>query len=137
RRNAPSTKPRTCQPWTGSPTSSTTLLSASPRKTCAREPPRLLRNAPPIFPANRRGPVVSDARTRLANSAIDAFARQGFHATTTRDISLGAGMSPAALYTHFESKERLLFELAKHGHENVLALLTSATRATANPTLAL
>ena len=56
-------------------------------------------------------PVV-DARTRLARAAVDAFATKGFHGTTTRDISIAAGMSPAALYVHHRSKEELLFLIA-------------------------
>ncbi len=44
------------------------------------------------------------ARVRLREAAIEAFARKGFHGTTTRDISTAAGMSPAALYVHYPSK---------------------------------
>lgn len=80
---------------------------------------------------------MSVARTRLEASAIEAFAARGFHATTTRDICLGAGMSPAALYSHFESKESLLFELARRGHESILQLLQTATRSASHPTEAL
>lgn len=44
--------------------------------------------------------VTSDVARRLVLSAVDSFARRGYHATTTRDISVGAGLSPAALYVH-------------------------------------
>ncbi|WP_405057110.1 TetR/AcrR family transcriptional regulator [Kribbella sp. NBC_01505] len=66
------------------------------------------------------------AARRLLRGAIDAFAERGFQATTTRDIASRAGMSPAALYVHYPSKERLLFEISLHGHNAALEVLRSA-----------
>ena len=65
-------------------------------------------------------------RARLLAAAVSAFAERGYHATTTRDIAAAAGMSPAALYVHHASKEELLYEIARRGHEEVLAALTTA-----------
>jgi AcrR family transcriptional regulator len=76
---------------------------------------------------------VTDARTRLAQAALDAFAAKGFHGTTTRDISAAAGMSPAALYVHHRSKEELLFMLARVGHERVLALARASVAVSEDP----
>lgn len=75
----------------------------------------------------------TDARTRLALAAIDAFGARGFHGTTTRDISTAAGMSPAALYVHHRSKEELLFELARSGHRRVLELVRDAVAGSEDP----
>ncbi len=75
----------------------------------------------------------TDARTRLARAALDAFAVRGFHGTTTRDISTAAGMSPAALYVHHRSKEDLLFELARVGHERVLDLVRASVATSEDP----
>ncbi|GAB3929937.1 TetR/AcrR family transcriptional regulator [Kribbella albertanoniae] len=66
------------------------------------------------------------AARRLLTGAIEAFAERGFQATTTRDIASRAGMSPAALYVHYPSKERLLFEISLYGHNAALAILRSA-----------
>ena len=66
------------------------------------------------------------AARRLLTGAIDAFAERGFQATTTRDIASRAGMSPAALYVHYPSKERLLFEISLYGHHAALEILTAA-----------
>lgn len=66
------------------------------------------------------------AARRLLTGAIDAFAERGFQATTTRDIASRAGMSPAALYVHYPSKERLLFEISLYGHRAALEILTAA-----------
>lgn len=64
------------------------------------------------------------ARALLA-SAVLCFARRGFHATTTRDITAAVGLSPGALYVHFSSKEEVLFEITRTGHERALDALRS------------
>jgi AcrR family transcriptional regulator len=72
---------------------------------------------------------------RLLAAAGEAFADKGFHATTTRDIAARAGMSPAAVYVHFATKEDLLFELSLVGHQAALDVVDSAMRrATPTPT---
>jgi AcrR family transcriptional regulator len=66
--------------------------------------------------------IPSEVARRILQGAADSFARVGFHATTTRDISASSGLSPAAMYVHFASKEELLFEITRLGHEAVLEL---------------
>jgi AcrR family transcriptional regulator len=73
--------------------------------------------------------VTPDAARRMLIAAAHAFADRGYHATTTRDIAARAGMSPAAVYIHYKSKEDLLFQISKIGHETSLAVLTSVTGA--------
>ena len=60
---------------------------------------------------------------RLLTAAVRCFAATGYHATTTRDIAASVGLSPAALYVHFPSKEAVLFEIIRSGHERVLAVV--------------
>jgi len=67
-----------------------------------------------------------DARDRLVRAAMTSFAARGFHATTTRDIAAGAGMSPAAVYVHHASKEELLYLISLAGHDEALAVVESA-----------
>src|SRR3954463_3129414 len=69
------------------------------------------------------------AARRLLTGAIAAFAERGFQATTTRDIASRAGMSPAALYVQYPSKERLLFEISLYGHRAALEILLAANTA--------
>ncbi|MET7992062.1 TetR/AcrR family transcriptional regulator [Amycolatopsis sp. NPDC005232] len=59
----------------------------------------------------------------LLTGGVRCFAAQGFHATTTRDITAAAGLSPAALYVHFSSKEEVLFEITRAGHKSSLDVL--------------
>ena len=70
--------------------------------------------------------VTPEAARRLLVAAVDAFAERGYHATTTRDIAGRAGMSPAALYIHYKTKEELLHRISRIGHDRALALLESA-----------
>lgn len=60
---------------------------------------------------------------RLLDAGVMCFAAAGFHGTTTRDITAGAGLSPASLYVHFPSKEHLLFEIIRTGHARSLEAL--------------
>ncbi len=74
-----------------------------------------------------------DARERLVEAAVEAFAAKGFHGTTTRDIAAAAGMSPAALYVHHRSKEDLLHLIARSGHEATLELVHEAVASADDP----
>ena len=49
---------------------------------------------------------------RILLAAATEFAERGFHATTTRDIAATAGLSPAAMYVYFRSKEEVLHQIA-------------------------
>ncbi|MFH9137028.1 TetR/AcrR family transcriptional regulator [Streptomyces sp. NPDC017524] len=71
------------------------------------------------------GEVTPEAARRLLVAAVGAFAERGYHATTTRDIAGRAGMSPAALYIHYKTKEELLHRISKLGHERALNVLTA------------
>ncbi|MFE7239228.1 TetR/AcrR family transcriptional regulator [Streptomyces sp. NPDC057580] len=70
--------------------------------------------------------VTPEAARRLLVAAVDAFAERGYHATTTRDIAGRAGMSPAALYIHYKTKEELLHRISRIGHDRALLLLETA-----------
>ncbi|CAL9285110.1 MULTISPECIES: TetR/AcrR family transcriptional regulator [unclassified Streptomyces] len=72
------------------------------------------------------GEVTPDAARRLLVAAVDAFAERGYHATTTRDIASRAGMSPAALYIHYKTKEELLHRISRIGHDKALEILHEA-----------
>ncbi|WP_329342227.1 TetR/AcrR family transcriptional regulator [Streptomyces sp. NBC_01352] len=72
------------------------------------------------------GEVTPDAARRLLVAAVEAFAERGYHATTTRDIAGRAGMSPAALYIHYKTKEELLHRISRIGHEKAVEILRVA-----------
>lgn len=70
--------------------------------------------------------VTPEAARKLLVAAVEAFAERGYHATTTRDIAGRAGMSPAALYIHYKTKEELLHRISRVGHDRALAILQAA-----------
>ena len=77
----------------------------------------------PAEPALPWGDDLGVVARGLLDSAVRCFAANGFHATTTRDISSRVGLSPAALYVHFRAKEQVLFEIARRGHRSALAAI--------------
>lgn len=80
--------------------------------------PRLRDESPDLWDQSQSNVVHG-----LLTSAVRCFASNGYHATTTRDISAGVGLSPAALYVHFPSKEIVLFEIIRAAHESALAYI--------------
>jgi AcrR family transcriptional regulator len=70
---------------------------------------------------------------RIFLAAIEAFAERGFHGTSTRDIAARAGMSPAALYVHFGSKEEVLYRIATSALDLTQQVVSSAADGAAGP----
>ncbi|MEU3960801.1 TetR/AcrR family transcriptional regulator [Streptomyces buecherae] len=77
--------------------------------------------------------IAPDAARRLVIAAVRAFAERGYHATTTRDIASRAGMSPAALYIHYKTKEELLYQISLVGHRLALDILEGPALADGSP----
>lgn len=77
--------------------------------------------------------ITPDAARRLVIAAVEAFAERGYHATTTRDIAGRAGMSPAALYIHYKTKEELLYQISGIGHRLSRSLLQDAAKGGGSP----
>jgi AcrR family transcriptional regulator len=78
----------------------------------AAAPPRRPRGRP------RKPPEALDEgnrRQKLLRVAARLFRRQGFAATTTRDIAAAAGMRSGSPFYHFESKGALLAAVVEQG----------------------
>lgn len=56
-------------------------------------------------------------RGRVLEAGLRLFAESGFAGASIRDIAKEAGVQPATLYGHYPSKEHLLSELVRLGHE--------------------
>jgi AcrR family transcriptional regulator len=80
--------------------------------------------------------VAPETARRLITAAVGAFARHGYHATSTREIAKLAGMSPAGMYVHYRSKADILYEIAKIGHTDALAAVRHAVAGLDDPTAA-
>lgn len=56
-------------------------------------------------------------RRRILEAALRLFATEGFHGASIRDIAKLGELQGSAVYAHFPSKEHVLAELARGGHE--------------------
>ena len=61
-----------------------------------------------VAPSNGPAATRTPAAERVLLAGIDLFFESGFLATTIRDVTSRCGLTPAAFYNHFESKESLL-----------------------------
>jgi AcrR family transcriptional regulator len=65
-------------------------------------------------------------RGRILHAGLALFAEFGFHGTSIRDIAARVGISSATLYAHYPSKEHILAELVRAGHEELHGRLQQA-----------
>src|SRR5579871_5338427 len=61
--------------------------------------------------------VKENTRERILDVALELFIQQGFDGTSLREIAEQLGVTKAALYYHFESKEDILMALHMRLHE--------------------
>ena len=59
----------------------------------------------------------ADTRERILDVALELFTEQGFDGTSLREIAERLGVTKAALYYHFESKDDILLALHMRMHE--------------------
>ena len=62
-------------------------------------------------------PTEPDTRQRILDVALDLFIAQGFDGTSLREIAEKLGVTKAALYYHFASKDDILMALHLRLHE--------------------
>ena len=75
------------------------------------------RRGPPSPSRAPQGPV---GEAGILEAAIAVMAEHGYHGTSVRDIAVRAGVSPAALYHHFGSKQEVLATIMERGVEALL-----------------
>lgn len=69
------------------------------------------------------------AREQMKAVALHLFWERGFREVSVRDITGAMGLSSAALYAHFASKDALLFELVVEAHDEIGRLISAAEAA--------
>ena len=60
-------------------------------------------------------------RTRILQEAARLFTEKGYEATSVQDLAQALGLSKAALYHHFGSKEEILYEISLLALEGLVA----------------
>ena len=68
------------------------------------------------FDAEPELAALTSAARRVLAAAAALFYRQGSSATSVRQLTSAAGLSPGALYNHFGSRDEMLFALVQTGH---------------------
>lgn len=69
-------------------------------------------------------------RHQLLTAAARLFRRQGFDATSTRDIAAAVGMHSGSPFYHFKSKDALLYAVMEEGMHAAIARQATALAAT-------
>lgn len=67
-----------------------------------------------------------ETAVNILDTAATLFAEQGFRATTVKEITLGCGITQAALYLYFPSKDAVLAELIEMSYEDLERRLNAA-----------
>ena len=85
--------------------------------------------------AARRGTRLpaAERRSQLLDTAVEVFARDGFHATSMNDIAEAAGVTKPVLYQHFSSKRDLFIELLTEIGDELRDTIAKATADAAGP----
>ena len=74
-----------------------------------------------------------DSLRNILVAATECFSERGYHGSSTRDIADRANMSPAAVYTHFSTKEQVLFTIIKIVSEWITEELVNTARSYPDP----
>ena len=72
--------------------------------------------------------VVGGTAGRIEAAALDLFFERGFRSTSMRDIAQACGITAAALYNHFASKDRILYSMVQRLHVELDSVLVAADR---------
>ncbi|MFP4311345.1 MAG: TetR/AcrR family transcriptional regulator [Nitriliruptoraceae bacterium] len=59
-------------------------------------------------------------RERIVDAAVDLFHRQGYNATSLRQIADEVGLQVGSLYNHMASKEQLLYDIMREVMEELI-----------------
>jgi TetR/AcrR family fatty acid metabolism transcriptional regulator len=82
------------------------------------------------MPAKLKDVATKGETTRLAieDAAVELFIKNGYHATSMREIAEHAGLALGGIYNHFSSKEELFEGIVvdKHPYKRVLPLILEA-----------
>ncbi|MEX2144399.1 MAG: TetR/AcrR family transcriptional regulator [Anaerolineales bacterium] len=68
------------------------------------------------------------SQEKIREAAFTLFVSQGYHGTSMRQIAESAGMTPASIYNHFESKEGIFRQVLErhHPYHELLPIMESA-----------
>jgi AcrR family transcriptional regulator len=77
-----------------------------------------------------RGSTAVDTRARILDVALARFRDQGFAGTSIRDLADDSGVTTAALYYHFDSKDQILRALVEPFLQTLRGIIAADERPT-------
>jgi len=83
---------------------------------------------PEATDSKRRRLTPDERRERILEGALEVFAKRGYPEASMGEIAEAAGISPAVIYDHFDSKAALQITLLQSQTDDLLAFVGSAFR---------
>ncbi|MFS0574043.1 TetR/AcrR family transcriptional regulator [Sporosarcina sp. 179-K 3D1 HS] len=71
--------------------------------------------------------LVEKRRNEIINVAVKIFSEKGYHATTTKEIADGAGMSVGTMFQYVKTKQDILYLVCCHIHSLIEEALYDAS----------
>ena len=75
--------------------------------------------------------ILSPRKQEILDAAKKLFSKKGYAASSMRDLAKSLGIKPASLYSHYESKDQMLWEIAirctKEFHGHILPMAEEST----------
>ncbi|WKN42940.1 TetR/AcrR family transcriptional regulator [Tunicatimonas pelagia] len=65
---------------------------------------------------------MTEKQEKIIQAALELFAREGYHATSTSKVARHAGVSEGLIFRHFENKKGLLRAIIRVGEERLQSL---------------
>ena len=69
--------------------------------------------------------MMTEKQENILQAALQLFAKEGYHATSTSKVAKAAGVSEGLIFRHFGNKEGLLQAILEEGERRVKALFVN------------
>ena len=79
------------------------------------------------------GALVTERREAIIGAAIAVFLEKGFHAATTRDVCVRAGITQGTLYNYVRTKEDILYLVCDQAATRYHEVIAAAVNDVADP----
>ena len=66
--------------------------------------------------------IMTEKQEKILNAALQLFAQEGYHATSTSKVAKHAGVSEGLIFRHFGNKDGLLQAILEEGERRIKAL---------------
>lgn len=67
--------------------------------------------------------IMTEKQEKIIRAALQLFAKEGYHATSTNKVAKAAGVSEGLIFRHFCNKEGLLKAILKEGEDRFKMLM--------------